>query len=373
MSREISCRYFDGVSPKPILGKLFFKENFLEFIGESESYGEIRIPIYGKDIIDLSKESNGTHRLVYSPPKNPNFHSTFFLEDSPDVQYIYNYRLNVSVGTLKKIDIAIGNSHKKFFGYALVALLFLGLSFYYIIENVYKIIPISVDSKIGKLVSDSILANEKVCSDKSLEKFLNLYGKKFFHKGAEFKVKILNNPIANAISLPNGEIFFFSGLLENSESPEEVLGVLAHEVAHVENRHGIRNIIKAIGLSIFFSFLVGGTDTIPIVETMSEVSNTLLAYKYSRDFEREADKVAITILNRNKISAKGLGEFFERVSNEKEEGFALLSTHPASPERMEYIKNALKNEKFKPEKIILNKAWKSIRKNCMNEKKDSLE
>ena len=102
---------------------------------------------------------------------------------------------------------------------------------------------------------------------------------------AEEKVRagVANMAMVNAVALPGGQVMLFDGLVQQADSPEELAGVLAHEVGHVRERHVMTALLRQFGLSI----LLAGAD--------SGVTNGvfgLAAMGYSRDAEREADDYA---------------------------------------------------------------------------------
>jgi hypothetical protein len=71
------------------------------------------------------------------------------------------------------------------------------------------------------------------------------------------RVAVVRRPEANAITLPGGRIYVFEGLIDKSESPDELAGVIAHEFGHVVHRDGTRLVLQSAGLSLLFGMLLG--------------------------------------------------------------------------------------------------------------------
>ncbi|HRH81551.1 MAG TPA: M48 family metallopeptidase [Thiobacillaceae bacterium] len=148
---------------------------------------------------------------------------------------------------------------------------------------------------------------------------------------------VADDPQVNAFAMPGGYVVVNSGLLKAAGSAEELAGVLAHEVQHVEQRHALKNLIHALGwravLSMAMGDLSGGI--------WLDAADQLGRLHYSRDLEREADMKALHALHRAGISAHGLPDFFARLATRDSGQFTLLSSHPTSGERLQAIRQAI--------------------------------
>src|SRR5206468_5365206 len=111
--------------------------------------------------------------------------------------------------------------------------------------------------------------------------------------------------------VPGGQVFIFSGLLDSVKRPEELAGVLAHEIAHVTRRHSLRNIISSAGLWLTLSALFG--DTKGLTSILTDGSQFLLNQKFSRDFEREADDTGWDYLVAANVDPRGMIDFFATI------------------------------------------------------------
>lgn len=153
-------------------------------------------------------------------------------------------------------------------------------------------------------------------------------------------VRVLDAPTANAITLPGGQILLISGLVAEAESGSEVAGVLAHEIGHVVHRHSLEGAIKSVGLATLLSLVVGDVTGGTIIIAGAQV---LLETSYSRAAEREADAVAVALLNSADVSAEPVAAFFDRLANQDpdEPGLVeMISTHPPSQARAAAIRAA---------------------------------
>ena len=144
----------------------------------------------------------------------------------------------------------------------------------------------------------------------------------------------------NAFAMPGGYVVVYTGLLKKVQRKEQLAGVLAHEIAHVTERHALNNIVSSLGVSVLVSAVIGDSSTLESV--LAGSSEMLLGQKFSRDAETEADDVAWETLVRSNLDPRGLREFFEILQKEEEKllgglmkgALSWLSTHPATEERI---------------------------------------
>ncbi|HSH93338.1 MAG TPA: M48 family metallopeptidase [Roseimicrobium sp.] len=160
-----------------------------------------------------------------------------------------------------------------------------------------------------------------------------------------FQFHVIDDATINAFALPGGHVVIHSGLLLKAETPEEVAGVLAHELAHITRRHSLRNLIRAAGLSAVLQATIG--DSSGLIAFAGDQANFLLQQKFSRDFEREADDQGWDYLVKAGIDPDGMIRFFSKLKEEEkktgampegaEKVASLFGTHPATTERIEHL------------------------------------
>ncbi len=168
-----------------------------------------------------------------------------------------------------------------------------------------------------------------------------------------FEVRISPESEVNAYAMPGGILIFNQGLLNRAESIEEVLGVLAHEMAHVERRHGIKSLAGRLGQlagTVMISFILG-----PDASNWFRHGIQFVSLKYSREDETEADTLAHQFLAEARVDPMGFVTFFQRLADESSlrplNGLlALASTHPESQQRYENIKNLFRKTPYPVEK-----------------------
>jgi Zn-dependent protease with chaperone function len=142
---------------------------------------------------------------------------------------------------------------------------------------------------------------------------------------------------ANAFALPSGLIVMTDELVRLAENDRELIGVLAHEIAHVENRHGLRMLFQNAGAFLLVSALAG--DTISIAAAGQSLPVLLIESGYCRRFEKEADRAAGMYLVRMGWGTASLQNLLARIAKNSPQhpAFTLLSTHPNLEERIRYL------------------------------------
>ena len=151
----------------------------------------------------------------------------------------------------------------------------------------------------------------------------------------QFRASIIDNPFEpNAFALPGGRIFVFTGLLDRVQKPEELAGVLAHEMAHVTHRHGLRRLIASGGPYYVLRLFV--SDRQGMLSIISAGSQWLVGQAYSRDMEREADTAGWHYLLAADIDPRGLVDFFQLLTEGENAGSIpeMFRSHPATAERI---------------------------------------
>lgn len=139
---------------------------------------------------------------------------------------------------------------------------------------------------------------------------------------------------ANAIALPGGHVYIYEGLLPKAQRPDELAGVIAHEIGHVAHRDGTRSMLEAGGISFLFGTLLGdfvGGGAVVIA------ARTLIRSAYSRDVEGAADAYGVDLMNKIGGDGRALGTILNSISGGIEPGNLLTSDHPQTKNRIEAI------------------------------------
>lgn len=161
----------------------------------------------------------------------------------------------------------------------------------------------------------------------------------------EFRAHVVQSEVVNAIALPGGVVVVTTALLKRAPGQEAIAGVLAHEIAHVTERHTMRALLKKIGLWAMLATLFGDVSGLSWIALYQGAS--LAELGFSRDMEEDADAHGVQLLAEARIDPSGLRDFFafleaeEARAGDAESGAGaltrFLSTHPVTRERREAV------------------------------------
>lgn len=238
---------------------------------------------------------------------------------------------------------------KKVLGITLTGILLIGAFYITMAYNAYRFLPETVDSILGARMTRHIWQIGKPCNDPQATEKLHDLSALLKNPDSPFTytITIIENSQGNALALPGGYIYIFTGLMETVESYEELAAVLAHEMAHVEKRHGMQQLSRyaalRLGSSLFLEGFTGGLD---MIEALGDTTILYFLLHYSRAHELEADREAARAMQRAGLDSEKLARFLGRIEETwsiEEEGSLLeripehWSTHPDFSERIEAI------------------------------------
>ena len=191
-------------------------------------------------------------------------------------------------------------------------------------------IPRSWEKRLGRALSLDLQG--KACRPSPSEQALlqrlveRIYPLDDAERAEPIEVRVVREAAVNAYAGLGGQITVNSGLLSKAGSPEELAGVLAHEIEHVRHRHVMEGAIVHLfswqGLQLIF----GGSAS-------AGLAQALLRMDFTKVQEAEADKAGLQRLQKAEVDTKGLARFFERMKKEQG-GASFLSDHPDDDSRI---------------------------------------
>jgi len=159
------------------------------------------------------------------------------------------------------------------------------------------------------------------------------------------QMKIINrDDVLNAFCTPGGYIYVYTGLIKYLDQEDHLAGVLGHEIAHAENRHGSVRLQKEFGVKALTGFVLL---TLPISASdyiNASILKELMGLSYSRDQEAQADEHSVRYLSTGEYACDGTAGFFIKLQEAGDDvGIpAILSDHPASAARVTAIQREAK-------------------------------
>jgi len=219
----------------------------------------------------------------------------------------------------------------------------------------------------GRAAAARILDTYDIYDDADANHYINVLGQTLALAStrpviyAGYRFLILDTEEINGLATPGGHIFVTRGLLRLAENEHEVAAILAHEISHVENRHGAKAIMETKGRNLalraealnYRLAAVGaesgilGRGVALLEERVQSVVNALLGDGYSVDAEKEADLGAIQILMTLGYDPRALSTVLDRLKDSEKlagrvkEGFH--KTHPKPERRIREIEKRLEH------------------------------
>lgn len=349
---QYDCIGFHNQLPKgKASGSIAIHHNLIEF---SVADQRVTAPLQGLQV-SLGGASN---RLVYF--EHPNLHGWSFY--TSDRQVLRDTHLHSLPSVSRLLTSA---RHKHWFGWGLIAtvitlilavplLIVLRMDFF--TGLIAKKIPLEWEQKIGESAIAQYQFGKQFLDQKEAERLLKplvdpLIGA-LEQSRYQYRFQIVKDGSLNAFALPGGQVVIHSELILRADSAEELLGVIAHEIQHVEQQHGLRNVIGTSGIYMIASAVFG--DTSGVLALLSGAAPLLINQSYSRGFETEADLEGFTLLQKANINPLGLARFFEKMIEEEKkqmdklmnqenqelakQALKFLSTHPASEDRIKRLR-----------------------------------
>lgn len=237
-----------------------------------------------------------------------------------------------------------------------------------------NLLSIQDEIALGEQAAKEIDKTMPVLRDEKINDYIQSLGYKLAQSSISpqypYRFKVINDNVINAFALPGGFIYVHRGLLDKIDNESELAGVLSHEIGHVIGRHGAKIWSKMILLS---GVAIVATESIPekhkkwkaVAEIAGGFTLFFTQLKYSRNAEREADFIAVHLMQEAGYHPDGLITLFEKFKamNKKEPSRfqTFFSTHPSPSERITNTATELKKIPPQPNLIINTENFKLIK------------
>jgi Zn-dependent protease with chaperone function len=232
-------------------------------------------------------------------------------------------------------------------------------------------VPVALEAKLGEMAMKTHFEERQFTEDHDawdrLAAATNALRPVLARAGWPWRFYVVQHAQPRGMAFPGGHIVVSTGLLNWVETPEELAGVLAHEIAHVTRRHGLQQAVASQGPLLALQLVVGDQE---VVAELLESSVALAALSFSRDQEREADALGFQLLADAGVDPRGLLLFFVRIEEAERGARATFhralgrtadelgapadrfSTHPLTGERIENMEalweKLPRKERFQP-------------------------
>jgi predicted Zn-dependent protease len=226
---------------------------------------------------------------------------------------------------------------------AVTAALILGLSTSAI--GALRLISVNDEIALGRQAQQDVRRQIPELRDSVVSNYIENLGRRLAVRADgpkyPYSFDVANNREINAFALPGGPIWIHRGAIDAAQNEAQIAGVLAHEIAHVANRHAADQITKgtfaSAGLGLLGAFLGGGNGS-KMAQLGAGLAAQSVMMKFSRDAEREADMKALQYMKRAGYDPRGMVEFLQVLRNRQGRDPGSVQTffasHPAPAERV---------------------------------------
>jgi Zn-dependent protease with chaperone function len=218
---------------------------------------------------------------------------------------------------------------------------------------------------LGEAALGGMIGDMRQCNDpKGLAALRKIHDRLQPGRSTLTAVTVVDWSLTNAFAVPGGRVVLTRAILEKASSPDEVAGVLAHELGHGLERHPEQGLVRGVGFWAALQMLFTGSPG-----AFGNIGAALAQLSYSRDAEREADQRALDLLKAAEISPKPFAGFFKKVDKipptttrgRMMRANDLFSSHPQSAERIAKIEAVAD---YPSRRSLSDDEWADLRKIC---------
>ncbi len=224
-------------------------------------------------------------------------------------------------------------------------------------------LSVSAEKRLGERIMLEIRRDPAYLQDPEIVGYIGQLGQRLAGhiEGARqpFEFFIVRDPMLNAFALPGGYIGVHSALILAARSESELAGVLAHEISHVTQSHLARlfgtqsqaQLASLLSLAVAVLAARSAPDVAMGAAMAGQAAVVQNQLNYSRDFEREADRFGLDLMEKAGYDTRGMGSFFERLLQfgrlYENNAPGYLRTHPLTTERITDMENRIAQKPYR--------------------------
>ena len=189
--------------------------------------------------------------------------------------------------------------------------------------------------EIGKQTNEQVLNQYQLEENQQIQQYVSDLGQELVNnsdsRDIPFTFQVVESDEVNAFATPGGFVYVTTGLLKAAENRAQLASVMAHEIAHINEKHGVKNLKQAVvarGLAT-----TAGVETSALAQIAYQLTVDL---PQSRSFEYEADSTGLQILQQSGYPAEAFANFLAKLQGGGGQP-EFLRTHPSSDNRIEAI------------------------------------
>lgn len=212
----------------------------------------------------------------------------------------------------------------------------------------FNLISLEEEWQLGQQLSQDIAKQVRFNNDPAVNAYVRNMGQRIVQNAPApfnqlpWNFYVVQDPSINAFAIPGGHVYVHTGLIANADNAAELAGVIGHEISHVVARHSTEQISRQYGLSALASIVLGQNPGVLQQIAAQIVAGGTLA-RFSREAEREADRLGIQAMASAGYDPRGMASMFEELLEHRKgqpsrvEQF--FSTHPLTEDRIRDARN----------------------------------
>ena len=234
-------------------------------------------------------------------------------------------------------------------------------------ETMAVVVPVSVEDRLGESVARFFSRKGEICQDRFVVDQVDRIAQRLHAAGGpspyRVRVRVVSNPMVNALAAPGGHVVVFQGLLQLTSNENELAGVLAHEIVHVRRRHTTKAIFRQMGIWAGLAVLTGD-----VSGAVATVAGTAGILQFMREHETEADLEGVALMRQAGFQPAGMGGIFRKLQYLTGDSPGMLeyvSTHPDTAERIKAIDRAAGSATPEFVSHRADAGWQPVREGCV--------
>jgi len=226
-------------------------------------------------------------------------------------------------------------------------------------------IPPSWEAKLGDSAMVQLAPESKRCNDPALaaavQKIADRLASATPEQPYHLEVVVAKDAMVNAYAVPGGKVVIYTGLLEKTQRPEELAGILAHEFEHVYQKHPTRSLLRTLSLNAVIAVLAGDFSSLLMFAA------TLGDLRYQRVDEENADTSGMKRMIKAGIDPNGMVDAYRMLEKESlalPKGSQYVLSHPHTGQRIDSISAIAKAAPVASQPLLPGTDWASLAKSC---------
>ena len=196
--------------------------------------------------------------------------------------------------------------------------------------------------QLGQQIEAQLRTELPLTNDAALTRYVSDLGQRIVAQtGARslpWRFYVVRDPAINAFNVPGGLVYIHTGLIAQANSASELAGAMAHEIAHGTARHGTARLSKANELNTVAGAVLGQSPNAAAAIAAQIAAQGAFA-RFSRNDEREADRLGVTYMAAAGYNPDGLAGLLEQLARQEGRGgVAFFRSHPLSSERVQNVR-----------------------------------